>query len=257
MNQFIFLITAALSFNLMFSTNSSVEYSSSKNIEPSHCFDETNVRTITRCRVDTSTCGQRYIGKLSLSEESKSMISEYCLDVGEEIQFKNFFDDTKRTFVVTKKFYGFTNYKMKTIERCKEDRNKKITACADIQMVNVELECKEVKLKFHLELINFVYAVFTPKHDKFAEKLKIGRKNKKGKIIPDLDVFLNPETVKFPVPLHQKVDVQKLSNSGEKINKVYSNNWAEEENRMKLHYSTANGLSMFEDEEGSVWVRID
>lgn len=255
MSQFMFLIIAAVSFNLMFSFNNVEDEISNQNTEPSHCFDENNIRTITRCGVDTNICGQRYVGKFNLSEESKSMISEYCYEIGEEITFKNFFNDTKRTFVVTKKFYGYTKYKTKTIERCKDDKNKKISACADIQMVNVELECKEVNLKFHLELINFIYAVFTPKHDKFAEKLKIGRKNKRGKIIPDLEVFLNPETVKFPVPLDQKVDIQKSPTSGKIINKVYSNNWTQEQNRIKLHYSTSNGLAMFTDEEGSTWVR--
>ena len=58
-----FIILTALSFNLIFPLNQTEDKFSIQNKEPSHCFDESNIRTITRCRVDTNTCGQRYAGE--------------------------------------------------------------------------------------------------------------------------------------------------------------------------------------------------
>ncbi|MEL6864950.1 MAG: hypothetical protein AAFP19_11040 [Bacteroidota bacterium] len=200
--------------------------------------------------IHESICQMESFGFHALEAESKAFLSQYCLESGDRVFYRNELGD-QMEFQLTSKNFSNSRIMLNTFEVCPMDSSRYIGYCLENEQAILVLNAVDRDLEFRVSL-NTIPDIHSESTDNIGDRLQILRQNDSIHIV-DLSVIVNPRTLSYTETYSQEY-YDSIDLLGETYTEVYSADINTVIHpTFKYYYNKTFGLFAFVDTDQVLW----
>ena len=208
------------------------------------CLDILNIPSMYFCEIF-------HIDEFHLDEPSKEYMPQFCLNIGDEIKYKNESGKIIEFRVSRKEFTKEINT-YNTNQKCNSDSAKTIGYCFEVEDVSQILTSSDNNLVFGIRLCTMPENDF-PYKGRFGDVLHISRYIGDNRYIIEFNAEISKRTFSFDTySLQEFYNV--LNINGEEYTNILSIDVTKYQSpSFKYYYNKEIGLVAFKDTLGTIW----